>query len=193
MRSTTPRSAVWKSARGEAPGIGLYVGGERLSWWIEEGQHEQKTKEGGKGVVVRCRPNSTRLPAAAMSAARAFRPPVACRNGNAQPVFVGCDFGSTTAKAVVLSADKEMLVQLLRAVEGQSDRGCQGGVRADRRGGYRADRRTGHDRLRQGSAEGHHRCRRTASSRPSRTPRRRCTIPGCRRDLRRWRRATSRS
>jgi predicted CoA-substrate-specific enzyme activase len=96
--------------QGEAPGVGAYKGPERLAWWIEEGQHEAKAKEGGKSLardsadLIEFRshydntggPNPTKTPAKARDAATG-------------PVFVGCDFGSTTAKIVVLSRDKEML------------------------------------------------------------------------------------
>ncbi|HUF44410.1 MAG TPA: BadF/BadG/BcrA/BcrD ATPase family protein [Aestuariivirgaceae bacterium] len=96
--------------KGEAPGTGVYTGPARLAWWIEEGQHEAKAKEGGKALVrnpddlhgFRAKYDNT-----AGSAANAK----ACETGTtaAAPVFVGCDFGSTTAKVVVLSPEKEML------------------------------------------------------------------------------------
>src|SRR6185503_18122956 len=38
--------------RQEAPNSGVYVGSERLSWWIEEGQHEQKAKVGARALVA---------------------------------------------------------------------------------------------------------------------------------------------
>lgn len=37
--------------KGEQDGIGLYTGPERLSWWIDEGQHTAKAAEGGKALV----------------------------------------------------------------------------------------------------------------------------------------------
>ena len=92
--------------RGEAPGVGVYAGTEKLRWWIEEGQHEQKAREGAKGLAgnpaelehfIRCygeRRASVATPAPAPRDA---------------PVMVGCDFGSTTAKAVVLSPEGELL------------------------------------------------------------------------------------
>ncbi|HWP35457.1 MAG TPA: BadF/BadG/BcrA/BcrD ATPase family protein, partial [Thermodesulfobacteriota bacterium] len=38
--------------RDEAPGVGVYQGTGRLRWWIEEGQHEQKAREGARGLVT---------------------------------------------------------------------------------------------------------------------------------------------
>jgi len=37
--------------RDEPAGGGVYQGRERLSWWVETGQHEQKAKEGGRALV----------------------------------------------------------------------------------------------------------------------------------------------
>ena len=56
------------------------------------------------------------------------------------PVLVGCDFGSTTAKAVVLSPDDELLFSCYALSQGQSDRGREGVVPAAAAGRLRADR-----------------------------------------------------
>ena len=53
----------------------------------------------------------------------ASAPPARGGASHAGPVLVGCDFGSTTAKAVVLSPDARAALLLLRAVQGQSHRG----------------------------------------------------------------------
>ncbi len=92
--------------RGEPDAVGVYAGTERLRWWIEEGQHQQKAREGAKGLVgdpaefdhfIRC------YGEARASVAK----PARARTDAA--VMVGCDFGSTTAKAVVMSPDGELL------------------------------------------------------------------------------------
>jgi predicted CoA-substrate-specific enzyme activase len=97
--------------KGEAQNVGVYTGTERLDWWINEGQHQEKAKEGGRALIRDdsdlcvfrgryAKGNCNGSPAAAFSAS----------NKNlAGPLFVGCDFGSTTAKAVVLSPEKELL------------------------------------------------------------------------------------
>jgi predicted CoA-substrate-specific enzyme activase len=93
-------------ARGESQATGLYAGTEKLRHWIEKGQWEQKEKEGAKGLVGDRQAFDTFL--SHYGGARA----VACDGASvrgAAPVFVGCDFGSTTAKAVVLSAERELL------------------------------------------------------------------------------------
>ena len=122
-----PREALYYAclgcieiARGEAQSTGLYAGTDKLRHWIEKGQWEQKEKEGAKGLVgdraafdaflssygsARAVVDGGR---AVVDGARA----VACGAKTVSrdaPVFVGCDFGSTTAKAVVLSSERELL------------------------------------------------------------------------------------
>lgn len=94
---------------GEAEGIGLFTGTEKLNWWIEEGQHEAKAREGAKGLVS-CVDD---IAGFAEQYGRKEEAPAGPKNGAAaaaepEPLFIGCDFGSTTAKAVVLSASGEM-------------------------------------------------------------------------------------
>jgi predicted CoA-substrate-specific enzyme activase len=94
-------------AAGEAPAVGLYAGDERLKWWIEQGQWEEKAKEGARGLVR----DAADLESFTRNyAARAPRlcPPVE----SAQPALVGCDFGSTTAKAVVLGPSGELVASI---------------------------------------------------------------------------------
>ena len=97
----------------EAPGIAMYEGLDRLRWWIDEGQHEQKARD-GRGALVGApddldgflarygHSDSTAPRAAVHEEAGPTRPRRA-------PVLLGCDFGSTTAKAVVLSDCAELL------------------------------------------------------------------------------------
>ena len=96
----------------EAPGIAVYQGLERLRWWVDEGQHEQKARDGRGALVAGAddlegflarygRPNG--------GAPREAVPDVPAARAGAGPVLLGCDFGSTTAKAVVLSGDAELL------------------------------------------------------------------------------------
>jgi predicted CoA-substrate-specific enzyme activase len=108
---TVPDDALYYAALGcievgvgEAEGVGLYAGTDRLAWWIEEGQHAAKAAEGGKALANGAADLDGFRDVFGTSA-RAVKP--ALRPG--EPLFVGCDFGSTTAKAVVLSPDKELL------------------------------------------------------------------------------------
>jgi predicted CoA-substrate-specific enzyme activase len=145
-----PKDALYYAAqgcveigRGEPPAIGVYLGFEKLKYWIEVGQHEEKKKLGRGGLWKD--PNdlsdfklhysepgkndTTAQPQAASTTAEACgavtvldipaKPasapaPVAVEPAKAKlgalgRVLVGCDFGSTTAKAVCLSPEKELL------------------------------------------------------------------------------------
>jgi len=105
-----PKEAVYYACLGcieiaaGDPGVGFYSGREQLAHWIEKGQWEAKSKEGAQGLVKG--PEDLSGFVARYSAAgkrpRETVPPSAA-------VVVGCDFGSTTAKAVVLSAGRELL------------------------------------------------------------------------------------
>jgi len=115
-------------SRGEPQSSGLYQGLDKLRWWIDEGQHEEKKKLGRGGLwkdpeeleSFRARyaggnrngngnghGNSSRGHDNGHGPARqAPSPPPLGKLGR---VLVGCDFGSTTAKAVCLSPQKDLL------------------------------------------------------------------------------------
>jgi predicted CoA-substrate-specific enzyme activase len=137
-----PENALYYAAqgcvevgRGEPPAAGVYQGYEKLNWWIEEGQHEEKKKLGRSGLWKdpddlsnfksqysgsdhTSAPAPTHQPASACGTVTiteipaAAAPPAlaaATKPANLGRVLVGCDFGSTTAKAVCLSPEKELL------------------------------------------------------------------------------------
>lgn len=88
-------------AEGE-PGVGVYSGREKLSWWIGNGQWEAKAKEGAKGLVKDQDELNRFLTRYTPSDRRENR-------ASSAAVVIGCDFGSTTAKAVALSRERELL------------------------------------------------------------------------------------
>jgi predicted CoA-substrate-specific enzyme activase len=102
---------------GEAASVGIYQGTKRLHWWMEEGQYEEKKKQGRGGLSeseddlkeffdLYSKPNGN----GNGDAPKQAEPTVSVtRENKLSGVLVGCDFGSTTAKAVCLSPDKEML------------------------------------------------------------------------------------
>jgi predicted CoA-substrate-specific enzyme activase len=103
-----PREAVYYACLGcvELAGgerdVGVYAGREKLNWWIEQGQWEAKTKDGAQGLVK----SQDELEGfIARYSIRGDRQ----RRTSSSEVLVGCDFGSTTAKAVVLSSERELL------------------------------------------------------------------------------------
>jgi len=90
----------------EPPDVGVYRGRDKLHWWVETGQHEQKAKDGGKALIAG---SEDRISFGAQwdtwrAAARTEE-----RRPITGPALIGCDFGSTTAKAVVLSPSREQL------------------------------------------------------------------------------------
>jgi predicted CoA-substrate-specific enzyme activase len=101
--------------RGEPQASGLYQGSEKLRWWIDEGQHEEKKKLGRGGLwkdsqeleTFRCRYAGENKNGRGKHPAEIVEP--VSKIGRLGPVLVGCDFGSTTAKAVCLSPQKELL------------------------------------------------------------------------------------
>ncbi len=111
-------------ARGEPLSNGVYLGRDKLAWWIEHGQWEAKAKEGSRGLV---RDEADRAAFVARygetSRATGDDPesvrPEPVEGPAPRGVIVGCDFGSTTAKAVVLSpTSREILFTCYSASNG---------------------------------------------------------------------------
>ena len=106
-----PKEAVYYAcfgcieiAQGEADAIGVYTGREKLQWWIEKGQWEEKAKDGAKGLVRDKQDLDGFFQAYGVKDQGGKE-----TKSHSGPVLVGCDFGSTTAKAVVLSTEHELL------------------------------------------------------------------------------------
>ena len=95
--------------QGEPEGVAVYQGRDKLRWWVDEGQAEQKAKAGGKALVSCASDLEAFVSAYDLKRPGASAPPVEVAPVHAGPVLVGCDFGSTTAKAVVLSPERELL------------------------------------------------------------------------------------
>ena len=103
--------------QGEKPDVAVYQGREKLVWWVETGQHEQKAKDGARGLVA----------GATCTAERAR---------HVGSVLVGCDFGSTTAKAVVLDEDRALLFSCYALSRGNPIEDAQSLFRQVREAGY---------------------------------------------------------
>jgi predicted CoA-substrate-specific enzyme activase len=97
-----------ETGKADNPSTGIYTGREKLAWWIEKGQWEAKAKEGSQGLAgAEGELDQFMEHYGDQSAGRCDAPLTA--ELKSAPVLVGCDFGSTTAKAVVLSENKEIL------------------------------------------------------------------------------------
>jgi predicted CoA-substrate-specific enzyme activase len=121
---TVPKDALYYAAlgcvevaMGEPHTVGIYQGTKKLQWWIEEGQYEEKKKQGRGGlsdneeslktfIDVYSKMDAT---SSVNMAAKAASTSITVEKKKLDRVLVGCDFGSTTAKAVCLSVDKELL------------------------------------------------------------------------------------
>ena len=115
--------------RGEPQSSGVYQGIEKLQWWIDQGQHEEKKKlgrgglwkdpeelesfkrqySGGNGNGNGKNNGSGHANGNGNGHDSASRAKAEKKIGKLGRVLVGCDFGSTTAKAVCLSPEKELL------------------------------------------------------------------------------------
>jgi predicted CoA-substrate-specific enzyme activase len=118
-----PENALYYAAQGcievartEPLSVGLYQGVGKLRWWIEEGQHEEKKKLGRGGLWKDHQELASfkaRYGGNGRDNGNGDHPsptiPMLEKLGNLGPVAVGCDFGSTTAKAVCMSAQKDLL------------------------------------------------------------------------------------
>jgi predicted CoA-substrate-specific enzyme activase len=120
--------------RGEPQSVGMYLGMEKLKWWIEVGQHEEKKKlgrgglwkdpqelinfkarygENGKSNGKSNGNGQSNGNGSGNGNGNGHHSAVVAKAlpqvGNLGKVLVGCDFGSTTAKAVCLSPEKDLL------------------------------------------------------------------------------------
>lgn len=113
-----PPQALYYAALGcvemgchDAPDVGIYRGREQLTWWLEVGQYEQKRQEGGAGLWSTLQELETfhrqyRQPSVDDGNVRQAQ---TLAPGGLGPCAIGCDFGSTTAKAVCLGPQKDIL------------------------------------------------------------------------------------
>jgi len=114
-----PEGALYYAALGcvavamrEPPEIGVYQGTKKLRWWIEEGQQQEKKKQGRTGLWTSAEELDSfksRYTDSGQSRKQFDAMRVAAGKNESKPVVIGCDFGSTTAKAVCLGEDRELL------------------------------------------------------------------------------------
>jgi predicted CoA-substrate-specific enzyme activase len=115
----------------EVSGIGTYSGISKLQWWIEQGQWEAKAKEGANGLVRDAADLAIFVQQYGGDQPRIDSTP----NAKPIPVVVGCDFGSTTAKAVVMSAG-ELLASIYVQSNGNPIEDAKSLLRKLHEGGY---------------------------------------------------------
>jgi predicted CoA-substrate-specific enzyme activase len=118
--------------RGEQAGVGVYAGREKLQWWIEKGQWEAKAKEGAKGLVK----DESDLCEFVKEYGAEQCPAPGRDTPKDAPVLVGCDFGSTTAKAVVLCGEGELVSSIYVPSNGNPIEDAKAIFREVRKAGY---------------------------------------------------------
>jgi len=132
-----PKEAVYYACLGcieiaaGDPGVGFYLGREKLAHWIEKGQWEAKSKEGAKGLVK----DPEDLNGFVARYSTSGKRPQETRASSAA-VVVGCDFGSTTAKAVVLSPERELLFSCYAPSQGNPIEDAKALFRQVRQAGF---------------------------------------------------------
>ncbi|MCC6609727.1 MAG: activase [Burkholderiales bacterium] len=117
-------------------GVGVYAGRERLRAWVEEGQHAQKAKEGSRGLAGDAAELESFLrryarPSGATGKGASASPAVA-----SETIFLGCDFGSTTVKAVVLAGAGELVYSCYALSRGNPIEDAKAVLRDIRAAGY---------------------------------------------------------
>jgi predicted CoA-substrate-specific enzyme activase len=95
---------VIEIAQGEDAAVGVYTGRDKVRWWVDEGQWHEKAKEGARGLV-----RDTRDLEGFVQTYGTKQREVSRASAPSGAVLVGCDFGSTTAKAAVLSPERDLL------------------------------------------------------------------------------------
>jgi len=151
-----PKEALYYACLGcveigkdEAPEVALYAGREKLAWWVERGQHEEKARSGARGLVTGADDLATfsasydrHSPEGGLhvrpEARGASRGAPGAPQFQGTPVLVGCDFGSTTAKAVVLSPERELLFSCYALSKGNPIEDAQSLFRQVREAGFEA-------------------------------------------------------
>ena len=166
---TVPKDALYYAAlgcvevaMGEPHTVGIYQGTKKLQWWIEEGQYEEKKKQGRGGlsdneeslrtfIDVYSKMDATSSANIELKAASAT-----VEKKKLDHVRGGLRFRLDHGKSRLPWARQGIALLVLRAEQGQSHRRREKFVppasRSDRR---RRDPRARNHRLRERSAEGH--------------------------------------
>src|SRR5579859_8195421 len=98
----------------EEPGVGRYLGIEKLAWYIDYGRAEEKAASGGKGLIS----DSTEFEEFRSEYRRKKFIPAEFRSGELISGFVGVDGGSTSTKAVLLDTHGEILCKAYQLSNG---------------------------------------------------------------------------
>jgi predicted CoA-substrate-specific enzyme activase len=99
----------------EDPGVGQYVGYEKLEWYITEGRAEEKKKKGGGAALAK---SPDELAAFKAKYTKKKFIPATFQAGQVVEGFIGLDGGSTSTKAVLVDKDRNVLCKTYQLSKG---------------------------------------------------------------------------
>ena len=101
--------------KNEDPGLGVYLGFEKLEWYITEGRAQEKAKKGGAQALAK---SPEELDAFKQKYTKKKFTPVTFQPGQVVEGFIGIDGGSTSTKAVLVDKDRNILCKTYQLSRG---------------------------------------------------------------------------
>ena len=101
--------------KSEDPGVGVYLGCDKLAWYITEGRAQEKLKKGGAQALAKTPEELEefkRKYAKKKFVAATFQP------GQVVEAFIGIDGGSTSTKAVLVDRERNLLCKTYQLSKG---------------------------------------------------------------------------
>jgi len=101
--------------KSEDPGVGVYLGCDKLAWYITEGRVQEKAKKGGAQALAKSPEELEefrRKYTKKKFVATTFQP------GQVVEAFIGIDGGSTSTKAVLVDRDRNVLCKTYQLSKG---------------------------------------------------------------------------
>ena len=99
----------------EDPGIGVYVGYDKLEWYMTEGRAQEKAKKGGAQALAK---NPEELAEFTAKYTKKKFIPTTFKPGQVVEGFIGIDGGSTSTKAVLVDKDRNILCKTYQLSRG---------------------------------------------------------------------------
>ena len=101
--------------KNEDPGLGVYLGHEKLEWYITEGRAQEKAKKGGAQALAK---SPEELEAFKQKYTKKKFLPHTFQPGEVVEGFIGIDGGSTSTKAVLVDKDRNILCKTYQLSRG---------------------------------------------------------------------------
>jgi predicted CoA-substrate-specific enzyme activase len=101
--------------KNEDPGLGVYLGYDKLEWYITEGRAQEKAKKGGAQALAK---SPEELEAFKQKYAKKKFVPKTFQPGELVEGFLGIDGGSTSTKAVLVDKNRNILCKTYQLSRG---------------------------------------------------------------------------